>query len=114
MRPYEKIDARIQEIVFAVFTEREFLDSVQLKTKAALEARAKQDEETGLMARDAMEQAFAVFLEDLYLTYGSGLSGDQHLEIVRRTGKVAEEGSRKSFEETYSLYASLLASESES
>lgn len=108
MKPYEKIDALVEEIVFAVATEKALLDQEQLQTESALKLRAEQDEKLGLAAKEVFEEAFLLFLVELRETYGAHLTGEQHLEIIRRTNKDAEKGSRKSFEETYTLYASML------
>lgn len=113
MKPYEKMDALVEEIVFAVATERMLLDQNQLQTEPALQLRAEQEEKLGLAAKEAMEEGFYVFLHELHEIYGPHLSDEQHTEIIRRANKDAETGSRKSFEETYSLYASLLPPETE-
>lgn len=108
MKPYEKMDALVEEIVFAVATERMLLDQEQLQTEPALKLRAEKEEKLGLAAKAAMEEAFYVFLHELHEIYGPHLSEEQHAEVVRRANKDAETGSRKSLEEKYVLYASLL------
>lgn len=113
MKPYEKFDALVERIVFILSTEKMLLDETQLQNEAALKLRAERDEKTRLEAEETMQEAFILFLNELRETYGSHLSKDQHLEIVRRTNKTAEKGSRKSFEETYTLYAALLESDPE-